>query len=318
MTPDQPLTVQVTGRGGVPFDGVGAAVLSLVATQATRDGWATVYPTGEDPPLASSINYAPGQNMPNIAVSKLGTNGTVTITTSAPVHLVIDVTGWFPKDQASKPSSPHDSPTPDPASRPSTDAAPAPGSDTDRPTTHRPGHRPRRRALDGVGAAVLSLVATQATRDGWATVYPTGEDPPSASSINYAPGQNMPNIAVSKLGTNGTVTITTSAPVHLVIDVTGWFSAGSGQDSSAVAPATTKIMGAGDYLGPIEPAETFAVVLTPSAEEVSVGDTVVFNPSAVDPEGAIGVVESITPGPGTTGLSSSGPPRSRMRSPRAT
>ena len=103
-------------------------MLSLVATQATRDGWATVYPTGEDPPLASSINYAPGQNMPNIAVSKLGTNGTVTITTSAPVHLVIDVTGWFPEGSGFEAIVPARLADTRPGQPTVDGAAPAPGS----------------------------------------------------------------------------------------------------------------------------------------------------------------------------------------------
>jgi hypothetical protein len=47
-------------------------------------------------PLASNLNYVPGQTIPNMVISKIGSDGTVSIYSPTTAHIIVDVAGWFP------------------------------------------------------------------------------------------------------------------------------------------------------------------------------------------------------------------------------
>jgi hypothetical protein len=87
--------VRVAGRAGVPADAE-TAVLNVTVTEPAAAGYATVYPCGIEPPLASNVNFVGGQTIPNAVISKIGTNGDVCIFNSQPTHLIADVNGYFP------------------------------------------------------------------------------------------------------------------------------------------------------------------------------------------------------------------------------
>lgn len=87
----------VTGRGNVPSTGVGSVILNVTVTDPTATGYLTVWPTGSTQPLASNLNFVPGQTIPNLVIAKVGTNGQVSLFNSAGNSDVIaDVVGWFP------------------------------------------------------------------------------------------------------------------------------------------------------------------------------------------------------------------------------
>jgi hypothetical protein len=91
-----PLTVQVTGRGGVPATGVTAVILNVIAVDPAVGGFLTVWPTGDPLPLASNLNFATGQTVPNLVVAKVGAGGKVSIYNGGgTTHLVADVAGWY-------------------------------------------------------------------------------------------------------------------------------------------------------------------------------------------------------------------------------
>ncbi|MEO8695367.1 MAG: hypothetical protein ABI658_17710, partial [Acidimicrobiales bacterium] len=95
------LDVVVLGRGGVPLSGVGAVVLNVTATDAVSAGYLTVWPNGEGRPLASSLNFVPGQPVANSVVAKVGVDGKVSFWNSndspvmGSVNVLVDVVGWF-------------------------------------------------------------------------------------------------------------------------------------------------------------------------------------------------------------------------------
>src|SRR5207342_3009317 len=47
-------------------------------------------------PLASSLNFTAGATVANLVISKVGTEGTVSIFTQQTTHVVADVAGFFP------------------------------------------------------------------------------------------------------------------------------------------------------------------------------------------------------------------------------
>ena len=214
--------LQVTGRGGVPVDRVGAVVLNVTVTEPVAAGYATVFPTGSPQPRASNLNYVTGQTVANLVVAKVGTGGRVSIFTQSSAHLVADVTGYVLDQPGFTPVVPArlldtraDGETIDgKEQRAGTAAA---GATVKLPVLGRGGV-----PAIGVGAVVLNVTVTEPVGPGFVTVWPTGSGQPNASNLNMANNQTVPNLVVAKVGTDGTVSIFTTARAHLVADVTAW------------------------------------------------------------------------------------------------
>ena len=77
-------------------------------------------------------------------------------------------------------------------------------------------------------AVVLNVTVTEPQASGFVTVYPCGAAWPTASNLNYSTGQTMPNAVVAGIGSGGAVCFYTLSATHLVVDVNGYFPAGSG------------------------------------------------------------------------------------------
>ena len=78
-------------------------------------------------------------------------------------------------------------------------------------------------------AVVLNVTATEPQAAGFVTVYPCGVPrPTTASNLNYIAGQSVPNAVVAGIGEGSAVCLYTMAATHLVVDVNGYFPAGSG------------------------------------------------------------------------------------------
>ena len=59
-------------------------------------GWLAAFPTGDALPLASNLNFGPGQSVPNLVVAKLGANGQVSVYNAVgTTHVIADVAGWY-------------------------------------------------------------------------------------------------------------------------------------------------------------------------------------------------------------------------------
>jgi hypothetical protein len=91
-----PFNFTVLGRGGVPASGVGAVVLNITTTNPTTASYLTVWPSGSPMPLASNLNYVPGETIPNLVIAKVGSNGQVALYNGlGATDVVADVVGWF-------------------------------------------------------------------------------------------------------------------------------------------------------------------------------------------------------------------------------
>jgi hypothetical protein len=95
------LGLSTLGRGGVPGAGVGAVALNVTVTNPTSAGFLTVWPTGSQQPLASNLNFGPGQTIPNMVLVPVGAGGQVAIYNSGgSSDVIVDVLGWFPTGDA--------------------------------------------------------------------------------------------------------------------------------------------------------------------------------------------------------------------------
>ncbi|MCU1367324.1 MAG: hypothetical protein JWN39_2963 [Ilumatobacteraceae bacterium] len=215
----------VAGRGGVAANS-SAAALNVTVTEPVDAGFVTVYPCGGILPTASNLNFVAGATVPNAVVTKIGDGGAVCFFASRTLHLVVDVNGSFPPETSYRALIParlidtrDGQPTVDGLQQGRGPVAA--GSVTSLQVTGRAGV-----PVDAV-AVVLNVTVTEPTVAGYATVYPCGSPPPTASNLNYTPGQTIPNLVVVKVGIGGNVCIFSQSPTQLVADVSGYFATGT-------------------------------------------------------------------------------------------
>ena len=209
----------VAGQGGVNAD-ADTVVLNVTVTEPTGEGFVTVWPTGATMPTASNLNFVSGQTVPNLVVAKLGAGGRVSLFNSAGnTHLIADVLGCFRAAGGSRLTS----------------LSPARVLDTrsDGGTPNPVGQTPLvlpvvgRGGVPGTGvtAVVLNVTATGGNASGYVTVFPSGQDAPTASNLNTTAGQTRANLVIAKVGADGAVAMFNSAGrLHLVADVVGYFT----------------------------------------------------------------------------------------------
>lgn len=288
LGPGASITLDVTGVGGVPPSGVSAVVINVTAVAPTRSTYLTVFPSGEERPLASNLNVVAGQTIPNLVVVKVGSDGAVQIFNAAgTVDVIVDVAGWYDDVFGSFPSDP-----------------PAGGTSFTAVTPYRvldtrPGNPiGAGRAISvgvtgiggvpaaGVSAVVLNVTAVKPTSSTYLTVYPSGEPRPLASNLNVVAGATIPNLVIAKVGVDGNVRIfNANGRTDVVVDVAGWYqpwtSLLAGGEFSSVTPARLIDTRPG---APIGAGASIALDVTGAAgvPETSV-DAVVINVTAIRP-----------------------------------
>ncbi|HAP74980.1 MAG TPA: hypothetical protein DCR14_02760 [Acidimicrobiaceae bacterium] len=90
------VTVQVSGRGGVPTSGIRAVALNVVAVQPEGPGDVQVGAPGMSAGgWRNLIVSRPSQVVANLVIVPVDSNGRVALRTTVGTHLVVDVQGWF-------------------------------------------------------------------------------------------------------------------------------------------------------------------------------------------------------------------------------
>ena len=230
---DSEYRVLMAGRGGVPAD-ARAVVANVTAVGPALNGFVTVHPCVSPRPLASSLNYTVGVNLPNEIVAPLSATGELCIYTDRSINVVVDVVGYV---DAYSPLEP---------------LTPARYMDT-RPAGDTFDDRNQRTGVSGVGstttlpvagrggvpvdaaAVIVNVAAVGATQRGFVTVHPCLATPPLASSLNHVANVNRANELIASVDASGNICLFTSQAIHLVVDVVGYLPAGS--TYTAISPA---------------------------------------------------------------------------------
>jgi hypothetical protein len=232
VAPSGVVSLQVTGRGGVPGSGVSAVVLNVTVTEPTASGYVSVYGDATTRPLVSNLNYVKGQVVPNLVVAPVGTNGKVALFNGSPgtTQLVADVSGYFLSGEPTA-SGAFSSLTPARLldTRSGVGApmgAVAPGGTVSLNVRGPDGAPPMG---PGPSAVVLNVTVAEPTASGYITVYGNGTTRPTASNLNYVAGQVVPNLVVAPVGDDGNVELYNGSPgtVHLIADISGYFGHGA-------------------------------------------------------------------------------------------
>lgn len=218
------LSLQVTGRGGVPATGVAAVVLNVTAVSPAAAGYLTAFPEGSARPGASNLNFTPGRVVPNVVTVPVGRDGRVALFNGSPgpVHLLADVAGYVVAGAGAAPGAVVPLAPARLLDTRGSAAAAAMGTTTLQVTGK--GGVPS----SGVSAVLLNVTAVAPTRDGFVTVHPTGAARPTTSNLNFRAGDVIANLVVAKVGTDGTVALFNGSPgsTHLLVDVAGFVRGG--------------------------------------------------------------------------------------------
>jgi hypothetical protein len=210
---------------GVPADAV-SVVLNVTATEPEDVGFLTIYPCGTPRPLASALNYMAGQTVPNLVVVPVGAMREVCIFSLAQSHVVVDLNGYFAPSAPARIAG----------------SAPVRLVDT-RDTAKLTGGQVLEVQVTGDGkapagsqSAVINVTVTEPEAPGFTTLFPCDQPMPTASNVNYAPGQTVANQAFVTLSASGTACVFTLAPSHVVLDMNAWFRAGEAPELVSLVP----------------------------------------------------------------------------------
>jgi len=236
LGPGQTIGVRVTGTQNIPVSGVEAVILNVTIADPTAPSYLTVFPSGTQPPLASNLNFVPGQTVPNRVIVKLGTDPTTTTSgwvsfynAAGAVNVIADVGGWF-TDAASTAGGTRFtgfSPVRIFDSRQPGIGPLGPGQTAPLTLYDQNGY-----PVKGISAVVINVTVTNATAAGYLTLWPYATARPLASDLNFVAGQTVPNLVVVKLSAptqlDGPATFNiynAAGSTDVIIDLVGFYGA---------------------------------------------------------------------------------------------
>jgi hypothetical protein len=236
-----PRALKVTDLGGasnVPGNAT-AVVMNVTATGSNAGSFITVWPAGADRPNASNLNFAAGQTIPNLVTVKIGPFGIVDFANAnGQVDVIGDVVGYYDDGEG-----PGDLFTAiDPVRL--LDSRTATGGWNGKLVSGTPRDLAVRQPQNGTGvpatatAVVANITVTGATQGSFVSVWPSGVSKPTASNLNFGPGQTISNLAVVQIGANGALRFDNNlGAVDVIVDVVGYFDPTSGTRFHAMTPS---------------------------------------------------------------------------------
>lgn len=222
------LTIVTAGVAGVPA-GATAVVLHVTTTNTTAVSFLTVWPTGAAQPGSSNLNWAPGQTVPNLVQTTVGTNGDITMfNNQGSADVVVDLDGYFQPGVgalfgATTPTRVCDTRLGQPANQ-CNHGGTASG-------TMGNGQTKVINVVTGFGvpagatAVVLDVTATTTSAAGYLTVWPDGAAQPLASSLNWAAGQTISNRVITAVSPSGNIDLFNAhGTSDVVVDLGGYYT----------------------------------------------------------------------------------------------
>jgi hypothetical protein len=221
---EQMVKVPIRGRGAVPSNAT-AAIVNVTAVIPDGHGYLTLWPCTDPRPTTSTVNFTPGDIVPNGAVINLSGDGEICIFTKVRADIVLDVTGYLTGDMDTvhtlEPARLHDTR----AGFPIIDGT-ATGPRLAAEQTIEIDVAGRGGVPDAASAAFLNVAAIGTGGPGyvvlWPCLEPVSSGRPLASNVNYTPGMTRANNVLVKLSAEGTICAFTKADSDLIVDVTGW------------------------------------------------------------------------------------------------
>nr|WP_107486768.1 right-handed parallel beta-helix repeat-containing protein [Streptomyces sp. TLI_235] len=218
------IDLDLAGVAGVPAEGVTAVTLNVTVTAPTTSGFLTVYPHGQERPTASNLNWTTGQTVANLVTVPVVDGRATFFAGGGPgtVEVIADLAGYH----STKGSV-------------FTAAGPTRLLDTRQAVGAPKARVPQSGSIDlqvagvkgvpatGVTAVTMNVTVTAPNDNGFLTVYPHGQERPTASNLNWTTGQTVANLVTVPV-VDGKVTFFAGGgggSVDVVADLAGYYSA---------------------------------------------------------------------------------------------
>jgi hypothetical protein len=286
------VSLKLAGTHGIPATGVRAVVLNVTAVTPTADSFLTVYPDGATRPVASNLNYVPGQTVPNLVTVQLGADGNVDFFNHlGTVDVVADLEGYY-ADSPAAPGTGTFLATGPPTRLLDTRANPA---TQDKPIGPGGTAVVSVAALGQpaflISAVVLNVTVTDPTTTSFLTVWPDGAARPTTSNLNFTAGQTTSNLVTVPV-TDGNVDVFNHVgSTHVVVDAEGFYETSpdpNGVTTTSFTPLTpTRLLDTrtttGGHDAPLGANGVAALQVRGTAGIPAAATAVVLNVTAVAP-----------------------------------
>lgn len=199
------LTIAGADGGQLPGTGITAVALNVTVTGTVGGGYITAYPDGSTRPLASSLNFSPGDTLANMVIVPVGADGKIDLyNSSSGTQIIADVAGYFSAGGANAylPAAPDrigDTAADGTGSIPGGASRELPLIQTTVTDPTSGVTVPDPLAL-GMTGFVLTTTVTHTAQGGYLTVYPFGATRPVVSNLNFTPGHTVANLALATAG----------------------------------------------------------------------------------------------------------------------
>ena len=222
----QSFIVPQLGECGIPASAA-AYSLNVTVVPITTLSYLTIWPTGEDQPLVSTMNSTDGRVKANAAILPAGYQGAVSVYVTNTTNVILDIDGYF-----------------EPAPSGTYQFYPLPPCrlvDTRGADGELGGPRLAAQAqrsflllqsscLAGLNPLAYSLNFTVIPNPagqplGYLSVWPTGESQPVVSTLNNPTATIVANAAIVPAGTGGAIDVYAYDTTDLLIDIDGYFAA---------------------------------------------------------------------------------------------
>jgi len=245
-----------------------SVTINVTVDAVAAPGFLTAYACGE-PPLSSTLNYAPGAVSTNLATVRLTTTRKVCFFTQSSTHLIIDLQGRY--DTALTSAITPVTPTRVIDTR-YTSIVPA-GGQLNVPIVGQAG------VPAGATAVVASITADAGAGTGFLTAWQCGSSVPIVSNVNYGVGWPSGNGAIVPLSSGGEICIYSQHRAHVIVDVFGYVS-NSGQRLEMITP--NRVLDSRTSIGIVSGGQTIAVPVTGFGRAASGSTAVEVNITATD------------------------------------
>ena len=279
--------------GGCNIPATAAAhSLNVTVVPSGQLGYLTIWPTGEDQPVVSTMNSLDGRIKANAAIVPAGYQGAVSVYASNTTNVVLDIDGYFTAPSVSPPTFQFYPLTPcrvlDTRN---------PNGDLGGP--YLAGKKKRDFPVlesgcipQGVVAFAYSMnftvVPVQGQPLGYLTVWPQGRKMPVVSTLNNLTATVVANAAIVPAGSNDGIATYSDENTQLVADIDGYFAMAGSGGLNLYPAAPCRVIdtrkGNGAFSGTLTPPVD---VVDSVCEPPSTAQAYVFNATVV-PVGGLG------------------------------
>jgi len=200
--------------------------LNLTVVPHGTLGYITMWPTGANQPVVSTLNSIDGRVKANAAIVPAGNGGAVSVFATNDTDVVLDINGYFVATSDSSadafyPTTPcRLVDTRAGASSTVSSGALAGGTSRTLPLLSSNCAVPATATAYSLNFTVVPAAGTL----GYLTVYPTGVAQPVVSTLNAPTGTIVANAAIIPAGTAGSIDVFATDTTDLIVDINGYFA----------------------------------------------------------------------------------------------